>query len=111
MSARTDHRTAEGGLAGQVQGRDIGSEVSLILVCTDEVGAGPALHRHPYSETFVIRSGEVEFTVEGRSFPGRAGEVVVVQAGDAHRFVNRGTDRLEMVNVHAGPEIITEWLE
>ena len=30
--------------SGQVEGRDIGSSVSIILVSTDEPGAGTALH-------------------------------------------------------------------
>ncbi|WP_426996879.1 hypothetical protein [Pseudarthrobacter sp. N5] len=34
-----------------------GAGVSVILESTWTPGSGPRLHRHPYAETFVIRSG------------------------------------------------------
>jgi mannose-6-phosphate isomerase-like protein (cupin superfamily) len=97
--------------SGQVEGRDIGSSVSIILVSTDEPGAGPRLHRHTYDETFVIHRGEAEFTLGAEVVVKRAGEVAVAQAMVPHKFSNVGTDRLEMTNIHASPVIETEWLE
>ncbi|WP_214407004.1 cupin domain-containing protein [Pseudonocardia lacus] len=97
--------------SGQFDGRDLGGSVSVILVSTDEPGAGPALHRHPYDETFVIHRGEVEFTLAGEVAVHGAGEIVVAPPMVAHKFRNVGTDRLEMTNIHASPVIETEWLE
>ena len=37
----------DGAMTGQFEGRDHGGTVSVILVDTDEPGAGPRLHRHP----------------------------------------------------------------
>ena len=39
------------------EGETIGSQVSVILVYSKRDGAGPRLHQHPYTETFIIRKG------------------------------------------------------
>ena len=109
-STASDERGPARG-SGQYEGRDLGGSVSVILVSTDEPGAGPALHRHTYDETFVIHRGEAEFTVGGAVAVRGAGEIVVAPPMVAHKFRNVGTDRLEMTNVHASPVIETEWLE
>ena len=63
-----------------VEGRDVGSGVSIIRERTDQVGAGPRLHRHPYRETFVILRGRARFTIGDRQREGCAGDVLVVLA-------------------------------
>jgi mannose-6-phosphate isomerase-like protein (cupin superfamily) len=85
--------------------------VSVILVSTDEPGAGPSLHRHRYDETFVVHRGAVEFTVGDVVSVVRGGEIVVAPPMVPHKFSNVGDDRLEMTNIHASPLIETEWLE
>ena len=103
--------TTDARASGQFDGRDLGGSVSVILVSTDEPGAGPALHRHTYDETFVIHRGEAAFTLAGEVSVHGAGEIVVAAPMVAHKFRNVGTDRLEMTNIHASPVIETEWLE
>jgi quercetin dioxygenase-like cupin family protein len=73
-------------------------------------GAGPALHRHPYEEVFVVLDGEVTFTLGDERRVARGGDFVVAPAGVPHAFVNSGTGRLRSVNIHASPEFVTEWL-
>lgn len=55
--------------AHELVGADYGVPVSLILVYAPP-GSGPALHRHPYAEIFVIEQGQatihVDDTVRGR---------------------------------------------
>jgi mannose-6-phosphate isomerase-like protein (cupin superfamily) len=101
----------DGAMTGQLAGRDHGASVSVILVDTDVPGAGPRLHRHPYDETFVMHGGQAEFTVAGERVTARAGQIVVVPPWAPHKFVNTGTDRLVMTNIHANDEFVTEWLE
>jgi mannose-6-phosphate isomerase-like protein (cupin superfamily) len=36
---------------------------------------------------------------------------VVVGAGTPHKFKNVGTDRLDVVCIHASPRMTEEWLE
>lgn len=95
----------------EFEGKAYGAEVSVIVVSTDVEGAGPALHRHPYPETFVIRAGRARFTVGDEQLIGVTGQIIVVPAQTPHKFAALGPERLEMVDVHASDTFITEWLE
>lgn len=95
--------------AGEFQGTEFGSEVSIIFTSIDRSGEGPELHRHPYSETFIVRSGTVVFSDGISSFEASAGEIVVVPAGVPHGFSCKG-EHAEMVDIHASPRFVTEWL-
>lgn len=91
------------------EGGQYGTPVSLFLMDAAP-GQGPALHVHPYPETWLIHSGEAEFTVGAQTLIGRAGDIIVVDAGTPHRFVNSGDIRLEMTCIHASDHVIQEWL-
>ena len=92
------------------EGGDHGSQVSFFLV-DNEPGQGPGLHVHPYSETWVIRSGEAEFTVGREKLRAGAGAIVVGPAGIPHKFVNIGAGRLELICIHANTAIVQDWVE
>jgi mannose-6-phosphate isomerase-like protein (cupin superfamily) len=91
------------------EGRQLGGEVSLFLVDA-EPGQGPALHVHPYSETWAVRKGEAEFTVGDEKLRAYAGDIVVVPANQPHRFENIGAERLEIVCIHANDTIVQHWV-
>jgi mannose-6-phosphate isomerase-like protein (cupin superfamily) len=91
------------------EGGQYGTPVSLFLM-NAEPGQGPALHVHPYPETWLIHSGEAEFTVGEQTLIGKAGDIIVVDPGTPHRFVNSGNTRLEMTCIHASDRVIQEWL-
>jgi mannose-6-phosphate isomerase-like protein (cupin superfamily) len=74
-------------------------------------GGGPRLHRHPYEEVFVVQEGSATFTAGDDVIDARGGQVVVVPAGVAHKFVNSGAGRLRQVDIHASDHFVTEWLE
>ncbi|GAA4785913.1 cupin domain-containing protein [Microbacterium gilvum] len=88
-----------------------GSEVSFFLERIEREGAGPRLHRHPYSETFVIRSGAARFTVSDEQIVACGGQILVVPALVAHRFAVVGSETYEAIHIHASDRFITEWLE
>lgn len=94
---------------GEVEGAPLGSAVSIILTRLDRAGDGPALHRHPYSETFVVRVGRVAFSDGTSTIVAEAGQVVVVPPDTPHRFVGL-TNHVEMVDIHVSPTFITAWL-
>lgn len=73
--------------AAQTQGAYAALEI------TAPVGyKGPPLHRHPREEeAWYVLEGELEFTVEGKTFDAVAGSFVVVPRGLAHTFGNGGT--------------------
>ena len=98
------------GVASRFEGKEHGATVSF-FVSRFAPGRGPALHRHPYEETFIIEEGTATFVVEGRTVIARAGQVVVVPAGAAHSFVNSGYGILRQVSIHPSDRMIQEWVE
>jgi quercetin dioxygenase-like cupin family protein len=101
---------AHGRYTARFEGADHGSPVSL-FVGDVAPGGGPVLHRHPYEETFVLERGTVRFTVDGEELDARAGQIVVVPAGAAHRFLVTGDEPLRFVSVHPAPRMVQEDME
>lgn len=89
------------------EGAPYGSEASFFHV-KNEPGTGSSLHVHPYPETWIVRSGKVRFTVGGEDIEANAGDIVVGAAEIPHKFLNIGTERLEMLCIHPSPRIIQE---
>lgn len=107
--------TRSGTLPGSDEARDFvgsdhGAELTLILIDAP-TGHGPALHRHPYEEIFVVHGGTGTFFVDKSQVQAAAGDVVLAPAGMAHRFINVGSDRLRLTAIHHAPSFTTEWLE
>jgi quercetin dioxygenase-like cupin family protein len=98
------------GVASRFEGKDHGATVSF-FVSRFAPGEGPALHRHPYEETFIVEEGRATFAVDGKTIEARAGQVVVVPAGAAHGFVNSGPAILRQVSIHPSDRMIQEWVE
>jgi len=89
------------------EGRELGGPVSFFLIDADP-GRGSLLHLHPYAETWIVRSGEAEFTVGGDTTRAYAGDIVVAPAEIPHRFLNVGDGRLELVCIHPNERILQE---
>ena len=87
-----------------------GAKVCLIFVDLPP-GGGPKLHRHPYEEVFIVLEGQAKFSVGSATVDARAGQVLVVQPGVPHKFINSGTGRLRQIDIHANDRFVTEWLE
>jgi mannose-6-phosphate isomerase-like protein (cupin superfamily) len=92
------------------EGEPYGSQVSFFLV-NNRPGAGPDLHKHAYSETFIVRSGKVRITADGEDIEAGSGDIVVVGSGTPHKFKNIGTERLDIICIHAAPQMIQEMLD
>ena len=101
---------ARGDDAGEFQGHHLGAGVSFIVIDAPP-GSGPKLHRHPYEEVFVVQEGAVTFTAGDEVIEAKGGQVVVVPAGVAHKFVNSGSGRLRQIDIHPAGRFVTEWLE
>ena len=91
------------------EGEPYGSGVSFFLVY-NEPGAGPDLHRHPYSETWIVRSGRALLTADGHQFEAGPGDIAVVGPNTPHMFKNVGKERLDIICIHASPKMIQEAL-
>lgn len=91
------------------EGGAFGAPVSIFLI-DNEPGQGPALHVHPYTEMWIVRSGQARFTVGEKTLDPNPGDIVVVNAETPHCFKNVGTTRLELTCIHASPEVIQSWV-
>jgi quercetin dioxygenase-like cupin family protein len=58
---RSDELPASQTRTVEFQGEPYGAGISFLLV-DNEPGQGPDLHRHPYAETWVVRSGRGRHT-------------------------------------------------
>jgi mannose-6-phosphate isomerase-like protein (cupin superfamily) len=108
LRATEQQRSPRGTLT--FEGETYASGVSFFLV-NNQPGEGPDLHRHPYSETWIVRSGQVRFTADGQDIEAGPGDIAVVTAETPHKFKNIGTERLDIICIHASPRIIQEELE
>ena len=109
-AVHTRDLTAQGSRTAKFEGEPYGAGISFFLVNNDP-GQGPGLHRHPYDETWIVLSGEALITADGVEIEARKGDIVVVGAETPHKFRNTGTDRLEVMCIHAAPRMIQEWLD
>jgi len=90
---------------------DFHSETMSVITNDMAPGAGPALHKHPYEEVFVIVEGEATFTLGDETRVVRGGEPpLIAPPHTAHAFKNTGDGRLITVDIHASPVFKTEWL-
>ena len=97
-------------IAHELVGSDHGLDITLLFVDA-EPGRGPALHRHPYAEIFIVQAGEATFTIEGEQHEASAGDILIAHANEAHAFINSGPDQLRQIDIHMSPTFETEWLE
>ena len=101
----------EGTRSVSLEGTEVGGvDLSIIFVDLDP-GRGPRLHRHAYAEVFVIQEGRARYTAGEEERDVGPGDVVVVPAGVAHKFVSTGDVPLRQLSLHLAPEMLTEWLE
>lgn len=86
------------------------TNISIILVDVPP-GGGPRLHRHPYTEVFVVHEGHALFTIGSNCVSARAGSILIVPKGVPHKFINSGEGRLRQTDIHSSNTVQTEWLE
>ncbi|GHB43080.1 mannose-6-phosphate isomerase [Pseudovibrio japonicus] len=97
---REDWATGDGFWRGRVEGKDIGTQVTVLFFSSDRIGAGPPLHVHKYDEVFIVRTGRAEFTVGDDKFIAEKGAVIFGPANIPHKFENVGPGPLETTDIH-----------
>jgi mannose-6-phosphate isomerase-like protein (cupin superfamily) len=95
----------------ELQGHQFGDAHVCLIFVDMAPGEGVRLHRHPYEEIFIILEGRATYTIGSETMEARAGQVLMVRPGIAHKFVNSGDGRLKQVDIHASERFVTEWLE
>ena len=104
--ADADWATPDLPLHGLFQGKTLGTDLTLIRYVTDEVGAGPTLHVHPYDEIFTIQEGHARFTVGDKTIDAGPGDIVFGPANIPHSYQNLGPGRLDSLDIHLSPDCI-----
>jgi quercetin dioxygenase-like cupin family protein len=97
-------------IAHELVGSEHGLDITLLFIDA-EPGRGPALHRHPYAEIFIVQAGQATFTIEGEEQESTAGDILIAHANQAHAFVNSGTGPLRQIDIHLSPTFKTQWLQ
>lgn len=93
------------------EGADFGDIPVSFFVVDAPPGSGPDLHRHPYSEVFVVHQGTATFWVGDEQLEVTAGHIVIGPAGVPHKFKNSGEGRLSLTSIAPQARTDTEWLE
>lgn len=96
---------------GELQCGAFGSKSCLIFNYLPGIGGGPRLHKHPYTEIFIIRAGTGLFTVGDQQIEASAGQILIVPPDTPHKFTNLGPGPLETTDIHENGSFVTEWLE
>ena len=92
------------------EGDKFGTGISFFSV-DNEPGQGPALHVHPYPETWIVKSGRARIVAGDESFEAGPGDIAVVPANTPHKFTNIGEERLVIFCVHAAGTMVQDDLE
>ena len=94
-------------LRGLLEGKDIGTNITLIRYVTEVIGEGPKLHIHPYDEVFTISEGRARFTVGDKTIDAQAGDIVLGPANVPHGYQNLGPGTLDSLDIH----LSSEWIQ
>jgi quercetin dioxygenase-like cupin family protein len=96
--------------AHEFVGADHGDVPFSIILVHSAPGAGPALHRHPYAEVFVVESGLATIRLGEDEVVARGGQIAVAPANVPHGFTNTGDGELRLTAIHGASRFDTEWL-
>ena len=81
-----------------------GCSQAATLVLPPGQGTGGPENRHADSDQWLfVLSGEGEATVAGEAVLLRPGVLLLIEAGETHRIVNRGGTPLKTLSIYAPP--------
>lgn len=92
-------RNVEGN-SNPLLGPEDGSATSVLLLVRHQPGESSHDHVHPWEHMVYITEGSGELTVEGKKYPIKAGDAVLVPGGARHQFTNTGDVMLSRVTVN-----------
>ncbi|QYX56587.1 cupin domain-containing protein [Roseovarius sp. SCSIO 43702] len=106
-----DWQAQEGRWKGRFEGAQLDTGVTVLFFSSDEVGAGPGLHVHPYDEVFIIRRGRALYTIGDEVIEASEGDILMGPAHVPHKFENLGPGPLETTDIHLSDRWIQTEIE
>ena len=97
-------------IARELQGEEHGGVGASLIFVDAPPGRGPSLHKHPYTELFVMQEGEAIVTAGDEQRKVGPGDIVIIPPNTPHSFVNSGEGNLRQLDIHLNARFITEWL-
>jgi quercetin dioxygenase-like cupin family protein len=80
---------------------DFGARHHRLLFIEYQPGVRLGLHDHTFEESYFILSGEVEGTMDGKTYVGKPGDVFWTGVGCVHGFANVGTQPVTWLETFA----------
>ncbi len=99
------------GMSREFVGTDHGGVGISFFVVIGEPGRGTRLHKHDYDEIVYVIEGRSKWRVGDQEREATAGDVLIVRAGEPHKFINSGEGALRQLDIHLNPTFETTWLE
>jgi quercetin dioxygenase-like cupin family protein len=99
------------GMSHEFVGIDHGGVGISFFLVIGEPGRGTRLHKHDYDEVVYVIEGRSKWWVGDQEREAIAGDVLIVRAGEPHKFINSGDGPLRQLDVHLNPTFETVWLE
>ena len=99
------------GMSHEFVGTDHGGVGISFFVVIGEPGRGTALHKHDYDEVVYVIEGRSQWRVGDQEREAVAGDVLIVRAGEPHKFINSGDGPLRQIDIHLSPNFETVWLD
>lgn len=96
---------------GTFEGKDIGTNVTVLIYAFEKIGEGPTWHVHTYDEIFIVRTGRAMFTVGEQKFEAEAGDILFGPANIPHKYSNLGPGPLETTDIHLNDRFMQTSLE
>jgi quercetin dioxygenase-like cupin family protein len=99
------------GMSYDFVGAEHGNTGASFFLVMGEPGREVRLHRHNYDEIVYVIAGRASWTVGNVQREAVAGDVLVVKAGEPHKFICAEDDPVRQIDIHLNPNFETEWLE
>ena len=106
-----DWAKAPGLFKGRFEGKDLGTDVTVLFVRIEEPDTGPPLHTHPYDEVFIVREGRARFTIGDATVDAGPGDILLAPAEVPHTFRTLPGGPYASTDIHLSPEWIQTDLE
>jgi len=99
------------GMSHEFIGAEHGGTGASFFLVIGEPGRGPRLHKHNYDEIVYVIAGRAKWVVGNEERYAVAGDVLVVKAGEPHKFVSESDDPVRQIDIHLNATFETVWLE